>query len=116
MTDVAGAQGFIDPAGPIRDLKARVVAENAARGLTVVKFGYDPSPDGVAPDEIELVLTASAATVATPVDQLASDAAFDKIVAASRSHDDAEAAAEAIADLRRRVLDGGDLLDDPEDP
>lgn len=104
-----------DPAGAIRDLKARIVAENARRGLDVVKFGYDPSPDGVAPDEIELVLTASSADVATPVEQLADDAAFKRIVADSSAFDASEAASAALEDLRRR-LDAGDDLLDPEEP
>lgn len=104
-----------DPAGAIRDLKARVIAENARRGLDVVKFGYDPSDDGVAPDEIELVLTSSSADVATPVEQLEADAAFERIVADSSTYDATEAAAAALAHFRYRIDSGGDLLD-PEEP
>lgn len=105
-----------DPAGPIRELKARTIAEMAQRGITVVKFGYDPSPDGVAPDELELVLTATAEDIAIPVEQRAADAAFDEFVAASRSHDDEQALADIDADIRRRIATGGDLLDELEDP
>lgn len=104
-----------DPAGAIRELKARTTDEMARRGLTVIKFGYDPSDDGVAPDEVELVLTASSEDVATPVEQLESDAAFEQIVAGSRTFDATEAAAAALGDLRRRIDSGGDLLD-PEEP
>lgn len=109
-----------DPAGPIRDLKARVIAEHARRGLEVVEFGYDPSADGVDPDMIKLTLVASSDALSTPVDQLEVDAAFDRFVAASESHDVAEAAAEIDAEidaeLRRRIADGGDLFDDLEEP
>lgn len=105
----------VDPAGDVRALKTRVVAEMAARGLTVVRFGYDPSDDGVAPDALDLVITATSADVTTPVEQLAADRSFDQIVADSRTFDATAGAAEALADLRRRMEGGGDLFDaEPE--
>lgn len=98
-----------DHAAEIRALKARFVAAAAAQGLGVTEWGYDPD---VGADCIRAVLIADGEVLAAPVDQVAIDAAFDDVLKSDRAAADDAAAAEVVADLRRRLDGGGPLLPD----
>lgn len=96
-----------DPLGPVRTLKGHLVDEAAARGLETVLFGADPEPGA---DVVHAVFTADEDTLAAPADQPVVDERFNEVLAGDRAAElDARAAA-AVADLRRRLGEGGGIL------
>lgn len=101
--------------GPVRSLKARFRAAADEQGLSILSWGLDPDDTGdVGADLVDVLLTADDDTLATPVAQLADDAAFTGVILGAEA-----AAAQADADLTRstlarRLSQGGSILD-PED-
>lgn len=100
-----------DPAGPVRDLRRRLEAEAARLGLEVESFEFTPDLTGK-PDLVEVLFTASDEQLQRTPDDIVVAAAFDDITAADHERSLADRAAQARADMARRLAEGGDLLGD----
>lgn len=97
-----------DPLAAVRELRRRLEAAAAARGLTLVSFAL-PDVDEP-PDVFVAVFVASEQELRTSIEQLATNAAFAEIEQGERDLADQQAIADARAELRRRLSEGGDLL------
>lgn len=96
-----------DPLGPVRILKGRLVEEAAARGLETILFGADPEPGA---DVVHAVFTADEDTLAAPADQPVVDERFNEVLAGESAAELEARTTAAIADLRRRLGEGGGIL------
>lgn len=96
-----------DPVAADRALRNRFEDEAVRQGLTMVDFGYHASRDGVKPDQASAVLTADPEALQASIEQLATQRAFDDVVAG----DAAATADAAVDDLRSRIARGGSILD-----
>ena len=102
MPDDTGAQ--------VKRLAERLSEEAAKAGLTLRGFSYVPNLEGDGPDMVQAAFTLDVETEPGEViDQSTVDAEFERMMAADR---DAARITEARDALKRRLDEGGGILDE----
>lgn len=99
-----------DTGAKVKRLAERLSEEAAKAGLTLRGFSYVPNLEGDGPDMVQAAFTLDVETEPGEViDQSTVDAEFERMMAADR---DAARITEARDALKRRLDEGGGILDE----
>lgn len=100
-----------DPGAKVKRLAERLREEAAKAGLTLRGFSFVPNLEGDGPDMVQAAFTLDVETelAGEVIDQSTVDAEFERMMAADR---DAARITEARDALKRRLDEGGGILDD----
>lgn len=103
-----------DPGAMVKRLAERLREEAAKAGFTLRGFSFVPNLEGDGPDMVQAAFTLDVETELAgedAVDQSKVDAEFERMMAADR---DASRITEARDALKRRLDEGGGILDNDD--